>query len=292
MPKKSSVEENVLYVVIHGLVTLIDVKEKGFLAHMLEIGDEHEYLLGDWLEEAAIPERKTGKEPLRATLTQVDSGPAQLDPGQNAVLKLNSVPADTSSNVRAVLRLPRPRKIYNFVRGKLRANALNGDLSRLVRTPNEISGVAVFEYTFQDKERVALVTDSGTGIWKPKGLAFVSVPGGDLAVAVLHVYDEPGIRLRGDAIEDMAGHNRREFKLSSEFLASNLELVKDTETPFLLLKDDVPPGLLPGEVTNLDERDQSVFAIVLGLRQGNASGAAAGGGSAGPICAGMHAQLM
>ena len=75
-------------------------------------------------------------------------------------------------------------------------------------------------------------------------------------------------------------------------MASNVELVKDAGTPLLLRKDEAPPGLLPGEVTNLDERDQSVFAIVLGLRQGNASGAAAGGGSSGPVCGGMHAQLI
>src|SRR6185369_8860048 len=113
-----------------------------------------------------------------------------------------------------------------------------------------------------------------------------------LSVAVLHVYDEPGIRLPGNMLPDMDAHNRREFKLSSLFLNSDLDLVKKTALPANLDRETIPSGLLPGEVTNLDERITSVFPIVLGIRQGNASGASAGGGSSGPVCGGMQGQLM
>jgi hypothetical protein len=295
----SVVKENILYVVLHGLITLIDVKEKGFLAHILEIGSDHQYLLGDWLQEAEIPEREKGRVPLRASLINIDPGTAKLNPDNNAVLKLESLPPDTSSDVRAVLRLPRPRKIHNFVVGKLPKGALAGDLKRLVQVPQQISGTQVFEYTFQDKGRVALVSDSGRALWKPKALAVITgpetsaeAPAKKLSVAVLHIYDEPGIRLPGNGLPDLEDHNRREFKLSSVFLHSDLDLVKKMAAPEDFKRDAIPEGLLPGEVTNLDERVTSVFPIVLGLRQGNASGASAGGGSSGPVCGGMQAQLI
>ena len=76
-PKKKRVE-NVLYVVLHGLITLIDVKRKGFIAHVLDIGDDHKYLLGEWLQEQDIPERKRGTAPLRATLINVKKGRGKL----------------------------------------------------------------------------------------------------------------------------------------------------------------------------------------------------------------------
>jgi hypothetical protein len=295
----SVIKENILYVVLHGLITLIDVKEKGFLAHVLEIGSDHQYLMGDWLQEAEIPEREKGRAPLQASLTNVDPGTATLNPDTNAVLKLESLPPDTSSEVRAVLRLPRPRKIYNFVVGKLPKGALAGDVKRLVRVPEQISGTQVFEYTFQDKGQVALVSDSGRALWKPKALAVTTDPAASdeaparkLSVAVLHVYDEPGIRLPGNALRDLEDHNRREFRLSSIFLHSDLDLVKNMAQPEDFNRDAIPPGLLPGEVTNLEERVASVLPIVLGLRQGSASGASAGGGSSGPVCGGMQAQLM
>src|ERR1051326_3921475 len=109
------IKENILYVAFHGLITLIDTKENGFRAHLLEIGDVHKYLLGNWLEDADIPMRKKGADPLSATLDNVDTGTAQLDPNLNAVFKLDALPNDTEKDVRAVLRLPRPRKIHNFV---------------------------------------------------------------------------------------------------------------------------------------------------------------------------------
>lgn len=294
-------EENILYVVLHGLITLIDIKEQGFLAHVLEIGDDHQYLLGEWLQEAVIPGRERGRDPLRATLKNVDSGAAKLDPSTNAVLKLDAVPIDTTGDVRAVLQLPRPRKFYNFVRGKLPEGALEGEVKRLVQVPDKISGTVVFEYTFQDKDKVALVSDSGLNLWKPKALAIVTVPPSDpnsgtdaaktLSLVALHVYDEPGFRLPGDALRNAEEHNRREFKLSGVFLNSTIDLVKKTAKPDPLLKADLPPGLLPGEVTNLDERDKSVRAIVIGKREGEV-GADAGGGSAGPVCGGIHATLV
>jgi hypothetical protein len=289
-------KENILYVVLHGLITLIDIKEKGFLAHLLDIGDDHKYLLGHWLEEADIPKRKKGADPLRATLTNVDTGAAQLNPDLNAVFKLEGLPNDKASDVRAVLRLPRPRSIHNFVSGKLPPGALAGDTTRLVQVPSKISGTTVFEYTFQNVDPV-LTSDSGLSLWTKPALAIVkdpsppATPTRELSVAALHVYDEPGIRLPGDELQNLPQHNRREFKLSSVFLNSDLVLVKDTGTPEQEAALSVPLGLLMGEVLHLDERLDFVLPMVISDREGDILAKPVGGGSSGPVCGGMHATM-
>jgi hypothetical protein len=292
------VKENILYVVLHGLITLIDVKEKGFLAHVLEIGSDHEYLLGNWLEEAEIPTRNKDQAPLRATLNNVDAGTAQLNPDLNAVFKLQALPDDTARDVRAVLRLPRPRSIRNFVSGKLDPGALSGDTTQLVQIPSQISGTTVFEYTFQNADPnvgpvPTLTSDSKVDLWTKPALAIVKDPPDApirvLSVAALHVYDEPGPRLPGDELQNVAEHNRREFDLSSVFLKSNLTLVKDTGKPADVNSESLPPGLLMGEVLHLDERQVDVRFMVTSDRQGDVLAVDSGGGSMGPVCGGMHA---
>src|SRR5258708_7968312 len=83
-----TVPENILYVVLHGLITLVDVGRDGFLAYLLYRDDEHVYLYGDWLFEKEIPQPSLGLWPLEATLTNVIAFPAKdgentLNPTQN-----------------------------------------------------------------------------------------------------------------------------------------------------------------------------------------------------------------
>jgi len=38
--------ENVLYVILHGLISLVDVGDAGFNAYMFDMGTDHRYLYG------------------------------------------------------------------------------------------------------------------------------------------------------------------------------------------------------------------------------------------------------
>jgi hypothetical protein len=288
-PKKA--DENVLYIVLHGLVTLIDDKKNGFIAHLLDMGDDHKYLLGEWLSEDELPERKRGQAPLRAKLVNVDpndvTGLNKLDLNLNAVVKIKSVPPDSSRKVRAVFRLPRPRRIYSFISGKLPKKAIAGTIGQLAKQPTHISGTQVFEYTFKDKTRVALKTPHGHTLWSPKAPARVKTkkgPAKALDVWVLHVYDEPGHEMA-----NAQDHNRREFRMSARFFNSDLALVKESADPDD--PTDLPPGLLFGDVRNLDERAMSVRPLVIKAREGEV-GQDAGGGAGGPVCSGVHAQTI
>jgi hypothetical protein len=288
-PKKKQ-PEKILYVVLHGLITLIDVKDKGFIAHVLDVGSDHKYLHGEWLQEQDIPKRKRGKDPLRLTLINVKKGHGKLKTNLNAVIKVKSIPPDTCGDVRAVIRLPRPRHIYSFVNGKLPAKAIAGDTSKLVSIPTHLSGTQIFEYVFvPDKNHTALVTDSGRIFQRLKAPAIIKPkkePNKLLHVWVLHIYDEPG-----HLIHNPHDHNRREFRLSSLFLGTDLDLVKHTGAPPGIRQGTQPHGLLPGELQNLDRRPEAVTPLVITAREGKKAGVGAGGGSAGPVCGGSHAQL-
>jgi len=286
-PRKKHIR-NVLYVVLHGLITLIDVKRKGFIAHLLDMGDDHKYLHGEWLQEQDIPEHKRGRDPLRVTLINVKRGRAKLSADLNAIIKITSIPPDTCSDVRAVIRLPRPRHIYSYVNGKLPTGAISGSTSKLVKHPTHLSGTQVFEYIFTpDEEKIVLVTDAGRVFQQLKAPAKFDISASTvLNVWALHIYDEPGHLLR-----NAHDHNRREFRMSSLFLGTDLDLVKHTAKPPGIKQGTLPRGLLAGELQNLDRRPEAVTRLVIRARQRKKSAVGGGGGSAGPVCGGTNAQL-
>ena len=89
--------ENILFVVMHGFISLVDTggKEDAFLAYVLDMGDEHAYLYGDWLyEEVSSP--IAGTIALVLELQGVDSYPSN-EKDKNAK---NKNTLDTTVNVR------------------------------------------------------------------------------------------------------------------------------------------------------------------------------------------------
>src|SRR5229473_5533224 len=90
MPKGKAA--NTLYVVLHGLISLIDIGADGFIAYVVDIGAEHKYLYGNWLTESDIPKKEEGGPPLYATLLGVEKGHSDIDCKKNAVLKVSRLP--------------------------------------------------------------------------------------------------------------------------------------------------------------------------------------------------------
>jgi hypothetical protein len=301
--------ENVLYVILHGLISLVDLrtdkdlpeKDKGFIGYVLEMGDEHVYRFGNWLEEVEIPERITGYSPFDATLIGVDAfpggtSPLRLDPALNLVLKLDAAPPISSPDVRAVFRLPRPRNIFHFVSGTIDTGALlqTGPAgTNLVKPPQKVSGIRIFEYTFQNSAKVALVqtgieitADGPPPLWNsPKPAA---VPNSGRNVSVLHIYDEPLHTLRTDqAIEE---HNLNEFNLGFELFNSQLKLTKLPSD--LVSAGQAPLGLIPGEIESLDRRSEFAISILRAVRSKDLSLQNRDGGSiGGQLCSTVHGRL-
>lgn len=262
---------NVLYVVLHGLISLVDIGSDGFIAYLLDMKDEHVYMYGDWLTEQGIPTRGKGQRPLLASLQGVDAatrnqGTNTIDPTMNVVVQVPKAPPIIDPRVRAVLNLPRPQNIHYCISGTLLPNSLKGttgSIVNLVATPPQLSGIRIFEYSFADASKVQLSSDDGTNkLWTcpvPRLLA----PVDNKNIAVLHVYDEPKERFPDE--DTATKHNQDEFNLSFAFLGVPLELVK-------VAQDVIPaghiPGLHPGELDSLDQREVFVLNIMFKVRCG------------------------
>lgn len=298
--------EHRLYVVFHGLVCLVDVGLDGFIAHFIEIGDEHDYLYGNWLVEKEIPPRAEGQDPFRAHLVGIDPGFANLDYTLNAVVPIAKPPVDTHASVRAVINLPRPRAIYQALSGPV-TEGMFSDVTKLINQtpPRRVAAIRVFEYTFpfdhdsagNEINKVALIGRDGTPLWTCPDLAEIKLSGdghrlppcsspievaGLLKVAVLHFFDEPG-----DDPDDPDTHNIKEFGMSTSFLGVQLSLnaaakVDDKERPNI-------PGLLPGETEPLSVREDSVLHLLLAAREGKDGKRT--GGTSGTVCNGSNAQV-
>lgn len=297
--------EHRLYVVLHGLICLTDIGKPGFVGHILDVQDEHDYLYGNWLREEQIPPRAPGQDPFLMRLVGVNSGCATLDPCQNAILTLSSSPSDNNPSVRAVVYLPRPEKIYYFLSGAVDP-AIFSDVNHFIgrKAPDRVSAIRVFQYSFAfcvengvETNSVALLGRDYTPLWICPDLAEVPVgydcesvgpcPDeseicGTIKVAVLHIYDEPGSDL-----DDDEEHNKEEFNLSTDFLgATTVTLLEAAE-----IDDQDPPdvpGLLDGETDPLSRRDDSVLALLQVARGDEIEPI---GGSGGTVCNGVNGQV-
>ncbi len=280
---------NVLYVVLHGLISLVD-NGKGFIAFALEIGNDHRYLYGNWLTEEQIPPKPPGGQPLIAELVGVDEGDASLNQTLNVVVEIPQAPDVDHEAVRAVFKLPKPSKIHHFIAGNLKGlnlppNGPNGPQAsaQVVGKPVALSGIRVFEYTFQKSDDVHLTQAVGTNpLWLCPGP--VQAKGSTSKIAVLHIYDQPG-----EAMKNEAQHTLDEFQKSAAFLGANITLAQPVDAgPVTTLL----PGLLPAEVSCLSRRQEEVLTLIDGLRLGNALNTGTGGcpGSGG-VCAGCNARL-
>jgi len=302
-------KENVLYVVLHGLISLVDIGDAGFIAYMFDIGTDHRYLFGTWLIENDIPERNEaqGQGPLILTLDSVLGGVLDppnnvLDPDLNLVIQLAAPLPLNLSGARAVIRLPRPRRIYHYTCGQVAKDSIQGDLSKLINSgvpPTIISATRVFEYTFADSQKPQLVAgDPPTGdpLWKSDTLAPV---GNNRQVATLHFYDEPGKEIPDQNAAEQ--HARAEFLLSTTILGVPLRLTKASQgsTPEPLPPHKPQPqietlGIREEEVTPLDGRSGALLDLQFLARsrpmQERPDDGSGGGG--GPICGGGNAQVV
>jgi hypothetical protein len=275
--------ENVLYVILHGLIGLVDIGDAGFNAFMFDIGTDHRYLYGTFKFENDIPERNVGQDPLIFTLDSVNAatktGDNTLNPDLNVVIQLNgrTVPIDLP-DVRAVIRLPRPRMIYYYSCGDAQ-NIIDGDRSKLVNGvfPSFISETRVFEYTFADSSKPQLLAGdppAGDPLWRLPG---VLAPVGNRNVAKLHFYDEPGEPFDDESVAEQ--HGRDEFALGTKRLGLPLTITEVSPRTLPEPLGGIQPGLdvlgiFPEETTPLDAR----------IDGGN------DGGGGGPICGTGNAQ--
>src|SRR5262249_51497575 len=155
----------------------------------------------------------------------------------NVVIQLNAPLPINLPDVRAVVRLPRPRMIYYYTCGVLLPGSIPEDTSRLVNgvAPKFISETRVFEYTFADSAQPQLLVGnpaSGPSRWSlPKDLA----PVGNRNVATLHFYDEPGEPFDDDNLAEQ--HARAEFALGTKRLGLPLTITKASPQ-----NDPEPPG--------------------------------------------------
>ncbi|HEV3041296.1 MAG TPA: hypothetical protein VHA33_26265 [Candidatus Angelobacter sp.] len=295
-----------LYVVLHGLICLVDDGDQ-FVAYLPDLKEQHKYLYGDWLVEDEIPPRAPGQEPFTAELHGVYSGRAHLDPNENPVMKIAGYPADTYTDIRAQITLPRPRCIHHFLCGEVAADAFSR-VDEFVggKAPNRVCAIRVFEYSFpshldendDDINNVRLEGVDGTAIWTCPDLAEVIIEKNDketpvgpflrvcmedtrtLKVAVLHIFNEPDHDLK----QGSEKHNIEEFALTSKFLGAKTQL---RHAPLIDGDDsDLPPGLLEGEVDPLSVRHQTVLLLLLANRTGVPSEGV--GGGSGPACMGAN----
>jgi hypothetical protein len=252
-----SEKPKVLYVVLHGLISLVDEGSEGFTAYLLNMRKEHQYLAGDWLVEDKIPNGS------QWTLHGVARhGKAKLDATMHPVLKAKPhASLVDSALVRGTFHLPRPNCIHYQSLGKLKPKSLQGDVSSLVRIPTFLSGARVFEYAFKNGDQVNLRYK--------KELLWQCIDPGESKYAVLHIYDQPGQRMPGSS------HNQREFAHSAAFFGKNLQLTQNTtgggHPPPRI------PGLLDGELSCLHDRRDKVVAMLATLRLGEPVGNAHGG---------------
>jgi hypothetical protein len=271
-----------VYVFLHGLICLIDIGKAGFLAHMLDVGDVHKYICGNWLLERDIRVHRISKAPVRMQLVGVEPGNARLDEGLNFIVKLSAVPNPYPVPLRAIITLPRPRHIYYFNQGAVSHTSCQGNVSRFTRFPTVVSGLRVFEYRFSDYTKVALTNEYGRSIWDCPPPA--PIPEIGRVVSTQHIYDEP-------QEEVPAGHNLQEFNNSLAFLGvQDCQLLDSNTEP--KINDLILPGALPGETSTLDSRDPDVLQLLFQARRRELFEALdVGSGGGGPVCGGANGVL-
>lgn len=233
-----------LYVVLHGLISLVQEGTSGFQALVLDMGDEHRYLVGNWLLEKEIA--KGASEQLVGVDTPAVG--ATLDPQKNAIVTISTLPDSSHPKVRAVFKLPPPEAIFHLTVGDFQGAALQDTDNKLKAQPKSMAGVRVFKYSLQDPSAVKLGS-----LWSCP--ATMQVKG--QRVAVLHIYSQPGVEMTPAAA---IAHNRNEFESSASLLGAQLALT--TPVTRALMDDSALVPLLKGETTCLSRREKAVLALV------------------------------
>ena len=280
---------NVLYVVFHGLVCLVDGGiqsrvDQGFKAYvLLDRDNAHRRMFGNFLAELDFNPPAVGT-PLDLSFSselQPGGDPTViLDTDLNPVVQLPSFPVPTS-NVIAVITLPRPNSIDYFLRGNILPDTLQDPGQRLMPPHSQISAVRIFTYNFTDPRKLFLQDNSsGKHLWDcPPQLA--QLPH-NLNVTVFHVYNEPPQQLA-----NADTHNEDEFNDSMTFLGANVSINAPAKVPPQVFPN--PPGIQNWETAALDVRNQvKTIQHMIDLRMHGAAGDPLGGGGGSQVCGGAN----
>jgi hypothetical protein len=255
-----------LYVVTHGLISLVRKKDGSFDALMISM-EGHRFLAGTWLNERPIAEGEFDLTGVGDDATALPSdfppGAPQLDRTRNVVLPVKQVPG-LGPDVRTIIHLPKPIAVHSYFKGDI-SGSLTGNKTALAAVSKTLSGVQVLVYSMTDFDNAPPALTARASMephsWSP-------VPGriSDPPVAVLHLFNEPPadfVELASE--EDQQDHNVKEFNKSTALLGANLTL---TQQAVAESKDEEPiPGLLGLELRPLVFREDVVNTVAERLSQ-------------------------
>src|ERR1051326_419568 len=249
--------QNVLYVVLHGLVSLVEIPGQGFRAYLFDMGSEHRCLCGDFFAEEPIDYDTA---PFCQLKGNFRPGNATLDANLNAVLKLAKAPDFSNGEVVSTIDFPTPSEIIPFIVGTLNQGDLIDPANELKQMPKFLSGIRIFKYLLKDVndfQGVRMATGLRDSIWVcpiPNNL-----PKPNMNVAVLHVYNEPPDTL---VPAQAAQHNKDEFNRSVTLCGKKVQMINPAVvTPGPLCDSPAQNGLTGLDITPLDLREG--FAIDL-----------------------------
>lgn len=236
------------YVAFHGLVSLVEGPGDEFHAYALNMGGDHQYRLGNWLLEAALPRG------FSAVLRGVNASPKEagnsLDPALTPTILVKELPPAGDERIWASLTLPRPRRIHYLGLGE----AVFSSSANLISAATKVCGLTVFEYALDTAfEHIALASANGLEIYW-KSFSFTEFPNGK-KVATLHLIDSP------PAQPVSATHSVDEFALSTSLFGQPaVQLASEPQD--LTVQPAMPPGVSALELISLKSRPKLVDRLV------------------------------
>jgi hypothetical protein len=251
---------NRLFVVIHGLVSLVySRKHRNFRALLLR-RPGHRMAAGHWLTEVSVPKNAT----LR--LTGVKKGNGALDPATNILLETKRLDEDAVRKyVYAEITLPKPKKAWSFNLMDMAGN-IRG---KTPKSSSTLAATQVFEY---DMTGDFVTLQSATKGEEP---FFTSIQDPKVTAFSLHILSEP-------EVESSDRHVMDEFRVSARLFGADLRLADPVGIlRFRERPADFPPEFLDSERLPLYERADAVFKIL----HGDDGDDAIGGNK---VCAGTH----
>jgi hypothetical protein len=239
-----------LYVLLHGLVSIVETPSSLFL-YLIDMADQHEYRAGTWLSELEVAEGIT------ATLTGVTAGNAALNGKENPLVNVAALPDVKTKNVHAIFKVPLPKEIRSYDRGTI--TVVGPETGKLVVTPDTLSGLRVLVYDVPDVDNVALVQDDAAAVtipfaWTANG-TFTTFENG-AKLATLHVFSMPGAPIPAGS-----DHNVTEFRTGVTVLGADISI--DAAVPIEVADPPLLPGLSVLELASFEVRPKAVSQVVL-----------------------------
>jgi hypothetical protein len=252
IPEPPPLDSKQLYVILHGLVSIVETADTLFL-FLLDMDKDHEYRAGTWLAEQEVVKGIKGE------LKGVQAGTKRLDPLANPLLKLATLPDFDQPEVHAVFQAPIPKDILSFNRGMI---TVNGGATSLVATPATLSAVRVLVYDVEtDFNSVKLIGTTGgdeseADIFSWDAHEAFTTFGNGARLATLHIFDMPGGPLADDS-----PHHVEEFAVSSRVLGA--EITIGAAVPLTVTNGPLPAGLSELEMLDFDVRATRISDLVL-----------------------------